>query len=277
MVPWVVLLLAACVEEPPASTDVDSATPDAADTGDTAAPPRPTPAHDADAVVAALQGALAYGLPTFVPVADTFAEALTHAGTHCPGGAPNAFEVYDPAGCTTEGGWNFAGVGGYERDVADDGAWTYAVKADLVIRDETGAAFSVGGWASASWDDGAYAQEMFGSFQDEGADGWIGAGISAGFWLTGTAGGDVRLVALGGYTIDGVTVYCDELALGGAEAPTGSLSWREDGGWYRFALDGDVAGCGTITFDGSAIGEGCVALDGLAEAAAAEVVAWSGS
>jgi hypothetical protein len=95
----------------------------------------------------------------------------------------------------------------------------------------------------------------------EGADDWFYPGVSAVYSMSYSAQRDEVLID-GGYTASGVSFSFEDVSwrTQAEPYPDGVVAIRDPvGAWYWLEMV-DHSGCGTVTFDGEAVGTGCLDL-----------------
>ncbi|MDP2311325.1 MAG: hypothetical protein Q8P41_00355 [Pseudomonadota bacterium] len=283
---WSLLLLACSAPTPEPPRDEDTAvsetgveaTDDTAPTG----PTIPAPSLTAAGVGDALAEALAWQIPTFPPLARSFAALMAQGDSRCTPDA-EAFEILTPGGCRAESGVVYSGAGGGVGRW-EEAVYSYQIRADLVIIDTGGNPFEVGGdtQATVTVVDGGvtFSQELLGSFHYLPAGLWLGEGTSGSAWIEATFGDDGTILAEldGGYDLGGAAVYFDDLAVGGTcgDSPTGAIRLRDDAGyWYVLTFSSACDTCGEVVYaDEVSLGEACVDPTVAMAAMAADLAAY---
>lgn len=233
-----------------------------------------TPEWTPEDAVVAIASALAGDFPSPLLVRGSLNDWFRHGDGGCPG--PGTF-MAGPSfeGCTSQQGWYYLGVGGYNETASRDEVGGFVelnMMGDLTIVAPNGDTIDVGGhWitrlreAPASW-----STVLNGTWHEPGSDAdWLATGISAWLDYAGTAGLDGRRATLdGALTLRGTTLRFHGLALGedGCGAvPKGIVDVRDPGGGTWSIDFGDTCTpCGVMTFEGEAVDTvACLALDGL--------------
>jgi hypothetical protein len=264
-----ILLLLSCGEECPAGSSLAAdglCYLDEADTGaggETIADIGPEPTLTAEEVGADIATLAGRDLPDPVALRALYL-GLLHAGdAGCPG--EDVDDIADGSipleGCTSTTGYTYRGLSEYDEGEA--GGWWFGLTlGDLYITEPDGDLLAVTG-----------------TFSYDGDDGWLGEGGSVALWLEGAATASGRGVALQGgvggpQTGSGLffrdLYFGDITGPGGQTAcgahPSGGVSVRgNDGRWYDLDLT-DCGGCGTVSFEGSALGDACADLTALGAA-----------
>lgn len=279
--------LAGCQGETPAAWEDPTADDDWSaliDSGDADA------VWTAEAVGAAIDAALAAGLPTAQPALDDFRALLAHGDAACPG--ETVGEGFAVVGaCTSAEGYAFSGAAGLSvtdtRTWTEEGAWSgdytlITAPADFRIARPDGVALSAGGTLRIQQsNDGRehhWTSEVSGTWVDPAAEtGWLAAGVSGSLTLDGSepVEGASRAFVTGDLTLGGASVLFEEVSLAPDGCPDqlwdGALAVRHPAGrWYRLVLDGRCGSCGEVADDaGEALGRACVDPAPLFHAAAA--------
>lgn len=270
------LLLGACVGSEPSSP-----TPDSPAGIDPALPEVEQPAPEVtippEAVAERITTALGYGFPDVFGMRAVFDGFFMAGDDVCPG--PNTYMSDNTLiGCTSQSGWWYLGIGGYEiGEFEEDENYVLAVGSygDMQVLGPAGEELAVGGhwihrdefrpgriaWEgdiSGSWSGALTAQ----GWLDEGFSGWLsyggehfedaaeGADTS---WVTGTmAEGDTDLAF-------------EDLTFGGEGCegyPSGAVKLRDPSGyWYKVDFGETCTGCGALSFGTEDLGqELCVDL-----------------
>ena len=246
---------------------------------DTAAPSETTepiqPMLSAEEAIAALQLALAGGLPEPMGLATSYDAVLTSSGdTSCPFVSPPSQEgavggVWAGA-CTATTGWSFSGQSLYMlTTVADTGVQeiTLEMASSFTMTAPEGAVFLGGGqvaFSHVSTDSAvSYHGLIGGMYSYPGATNWLSSVSSAALIYEG--GRDdlgSRLVLDGGVgvgeqIIDFVELTVDTAVCDGA--PSGEIGIRDGTGlWYELTLD--CSSCGTLSWLDTPLSEQCIDL-----------------
>ena len=270
---WVVLVGVGCGRE---VVDDD---PKPGETGEpfTYVPEDPDPLWTADEVATQLDALFAEGLPQCTHFIDHYVAAREHGNDDgvCPGPDEQMDQIL---GCTSEDGWWFAGIAGYEHYInpRDEGTGQVAnaiLFTDFEIRNPEGEAFHAGGtcnywgedtatgmWVASSW--------FHGSGQVGWADDWYGDGVSQLNEIEVIADADVRAVILdGGFAWGENTLLFRDVKWNAPECfpgVIGSVALRgPQNHWYELEFT-DCQPCGQLVFhDTHDLGEICVDLEPL--------------
>ncbi|MSQ00766.1 MAG: hypothetical protein EXR71_02610 [Myxococcales bacterium] len=260
------------------------------------APPPAEPLWTAQETAAAIEVALAGGVPLPSPALDLWFELLSHGTGDCPGGAylDGVLTALAGGGCLAPSGYRYSGAGLGARGWSDgdgDGVedtWTEELKADGQIRDPEGASFFFGGAMSLTLsgtreDGGDFVGEVLGTYRYERAQTeWLRSGTSTATYLSGSVAADTwRVRGDGGFAVGEAALVMVGFELGGAcgEHPTGTLGIRDPGGrWVDLSFDGSTCdGCGRMVFDGRVeLGTVCIDVREPFAAAMAELQASAG-
>ncbi len=234
----------------------------------------------AEEAAAAIEAAMALGLPTPLAPIDTLTALLLAGDDMCPGPARESggMEVIDVRGCVSGEGYWYQGVGAAWAQWAEEPNTGYARTFELVFSaDGTiaeppgGEMFEFGGTIEVDFDyDAEGNASITGSVQGTydfpaAEEPWLAAGASLGSYWTGTVSdpGDYAIQLDGGFTLGGTTIDMASLSIGGpcGEALSGTIAYRDTRGyWYDLALDESTCdGCGNVVFAAtSELGRACV-------------------
>ena len=230
-----------------------------------------------DDVEAALNEALALGIPTAGEVFTRYYELLALGDETCPGSAlAGGFEVF--GSCTAESGVVYSGVSSLDVTddrVYEDDEWVsgeYFIRtspADYVITRTDGTALEAGGFIqfrrSPEGMDHRWTVGIEGSWRDSSADGWLGQGISSGVLIQGGSrdGAPLFLELDGAYTVGSASLSFDRLTVLPEDCPDGfdqgSVAFRDGGGALVTVAFSPCSVCGPgVLSDGTELGEICV-------------------
>ena len=223
--------------------------------------------------VAALEAALALGMPNPVSLTDLYAMVIDHADETCPfwevPEEGDQAEVWS-GGCVTAAGYGFEGLS-IQTDLREEGeeelrSHEIESLASFRLTDPTGAVLTNGGeyllHLEGDEEGRAFRASVGGLWSYPGQPGWLGAGVELGLVVEGEgAGADMAFTLNGGVAWPGVslsfreatvdTEVCDGLI-------QGRVDLRDDGGhWFRLDFD-DCAPCAAASWDGELVGEACV-------------------
>ena len=272
-------LVLACVAGPAADS--------AAAPADPAAPftiTPPPPSWTAAEVAERVNAALAYGLPDPVEIDAAYRDAFRQGDGRCPPSpGPEAGFQLDQSSCVSEGGTIFSGVANYAVDVDRDPAtddWQMGI-CSFVITSPSGDVFTCGGTygyakeaTEAGWAVSAFVKAVVAW---PGGPAWAALGAGAAFEVSGTVGeGGMAYTLAGALAYGDTDLYFDGLdydpaRCDGLPSYTGRL--RDPSGyWYRFTGGETCDPCGAVTYEGQALGVGCVDATSAASTLAASLV-----
>ncbi len=220
--------------------------------------PQSAPAWTAEEAVGAIEDVLAMGFTGPAELRDAYLERMSHGDDACPG---SAYEISDSfvTGCTAASGYYFAGVSIYEIiDWEGENSDVWAFGGDFEIQAPDGGQMLVGGHSFALYED--LQQEIFGgditgSWSLDGAEGWLGEGISAMLLLSGMPGTSLHLS--GGLSVGETAMYFPELNWSDLDCPpAGEVQVRDrTGHWFDLVLTDDCTGCGTLHYEAGGTAE----------------------
>lgn len=241
---------------------------------------------DADEVAGAFAAALAFGFPAPQDALADYQELMTHTDPACPNAAfSEGFLELD--GCTSAEGYTYLGSAGLIRTdtrvTAADGTWTgtYGLlfaPADYVIQRPDGTGLVAGGNAMvqivhesgrASW-----RLRLTGTFVDEAAGGWLGAGYSGELSVTGDDDGGLHQTLDGALSVAGAAITFDGVGVAPDLCPDGLTGGvigvrQPDATWYTITLDDGCGRCGNAVWnDAEDVGEACLDVSALVDAVA---------
>lgn len=244
--------------------------------GATPPPIHAAPSLDADGVAAALEAALAVGLPSPVAPVVLWEEMLAAGDDTCPPPEAAAGSLMSEDPCTAASGYTYQGFGRASAEGVDgdgDGdldRFRLGFRADGSITDPDGESFRFG--AEARFDQlieanggGSYTGEVLGSLVYPPYDAeWLAAGVSSAVTFGGFEDADGRwgMHVDGGYTVGETSVAFVGFSVYEAcpQGPAGTVGLRgADGLWYDLAFDASACdGCGEVTYDGDTpLGRAC--------------------
>ena len=192
------------------------------------------PEYSTDEVVFALESLLLYGLPNPYEVVSTYMSLYDEGATPtCPGtnynfDSPEA----DNAGCTTNDGYLFAGLGEIRHNNGQ-----LELQCDCRIVTPDGRMIRGAGNLVIDSRQGEVFLDIQGSFLriSQDTNSWLNQLPSTNLTIL-IDNNEVRLE--GGYTINGQAVFFDDLVLGGCEIQRGSIMVRDpSGGWWSWTVD----------------------------------------
>ncbi len=262
------ILLASCGTDYPDPPDMSTSTePD-----DTSPTSPPTPTLTAEDVAARIEDTLLLlGWPVPTTLRDTYLDALAEGDPDCPGDPELMISpVTAMEGCQAESGWRYSGNALYsslgDAEVGPVSSWNLTV--DIRLTDPQGDIFSAGGGVYFRMEHGTgeerrYELTLYGTWLYTGAEGWLGAGISAD--IIGMGGWDEdssRHTISGGLGVGDADLFFDDFSVGGddCEALQGTVMLHDTiGYWYEISLD--CGSCGSLSFAGEPMGEICLDAD----------------
>lgn len=271
----IVTLLVACGSGEPCEDCAETG-----DTEDTAAmvysTGDPEPLWNADEVGEQLSAFMAVGAPNPRDICDVFSNIMALGDDDCPGDPYNLSTV--PAGCDTDDGFHYAGIGWYYASdwlSLEDGGQvdlSYSHGGDFEIFYPSGLRFAGGGGMSymSEQEDGELKItsdfEVHGSWIDESRQDWLAAGFSGVYEATVTnyGDGDYGFTATGGIGLGSSHIFLDEATWDTTDACAGALSGAihlrdARGFWTVWDLGDDCDTCGTVTFhEDDDLGELCL-------------------
>ena len=215
-----------------------------------------TPTWSAEDVEAAFATALAKGIPEPLLARDTFISLLNEGDDHCPGAGIYSLNL-SFVGCLSETGWLFAGHSEYT--LLDDG---FALLGDCYFVDPAGQYFIGAGELESEVTDDGWTATISGTWGYPDAVDWMAGTPEVVLDLSDSAD---RIRMAGGWTLDGVSVWFDEVVADPAVCdgvPTGVMRVRDDDGRWFILDPGEGCGpCGALSYDGAELGtEACVDL-----------------
>ncbi len=245
------------------------------------------PSFDRAALAAALDAALAGGLPQIDDIHEAYLGFFAWGDGRCPGHDDYIDDIH-LYGCEASSGAWFSGVSEHvvsETEVDGDRYGSWFLFGDLLFVDPAGGVLEAGGeltFDATRAADGrlSRATRHLGSWSYTGGGGARARGVSGLLDQTLTRDGGDTLVVEGAVGFDGVSLRFDALTLspGCPDGATGALSLRDPvAGWYRVDLGEGCSACGPAVFEGrDAIGEVCPDLSALRAQATAELDALGG-
>ncbi len=219
-------------------------------------------------VVEALGEALA-NLPAPEALVAAYRAAMTHGDATCPGSATDIAGDW-LYGCTSAAGTTYSGVSRLEQvamQVAGRDGLADVLAGDFRVEAPDGTRLQAGGHALVLTGDGFRRVQLTGTWQWDAGPAWAADGFSGLMELTEIAGRGLALE--GAVRTLGVAFAADGFAADEAcgFGPVGALSLRDPaGGWYRMSFV-DCVPCAHVLFEGEDLGEACVDLSGLRDAA----------
>jgi hypothetical protein len=266
---FAVLLLAGCRE--PEGTWVD-ATADDRWPVDTGVPPRPM--WSAQEVADQVDRAASFGVPTPQRVLSDYLELLSHGDDACPGHYfEEGFVVL--GGCDSGQGYHYTGAAGVVREdtrQGDAGSGHLRVNsapADYVITRPDGSRLIAGGtfFGELRSQEGLqqWTVRLGGTFEDDAATDWLGAGFSGLLAFDGLADMQgVQQRVSGSLSVGGVAIDMQEVVLNPSICPDGFMGGRfrvrqPDASWNELVLPDSCGSCGSVRWEGTELpGSGCV-------------------
>lgn len=231
-----------------------------------------TPSWSVEQALVELQAAL--DAPLIDPQAtwDAYHEVLGHREAACPD-TETLDMPPEEGGCQTSGGWTFAGPS-LVTDVQEVGRVERLLWCDCEILGPDGERFAGAGnigyelLAETGGVRFGYKQNAAYSWSE--GEGWLAGGNSAIVIASGYGDRDrFELEIDATASLEGRSVAWRGVQVDSASCPNGvgELRLRDPaGGWYALDLGSACEGCGALSFEGEALGEGCVDLNGPARA-----------
>jgi hypothetical protein len=204
-----------------------------------------------------ITAAFAGGFPDPLSVDVLYTSLFVYGDGQCPG--PMGYSVSTPfQGCQSTTGWEFAG---YVEYTSVEEPRSLLLQSDVTITSPEGERYVGAGKIDYASDGDTWTSQLTGTWGMPGAEGWLDLVTGVAIWSTWDG---ATLTAFGGYQGAEDEVYLEDVVWGGG-ALAGTLSLRDPSGyWYDLVL-GD-GGCGEVSFEGEALGEGCVNLDATLDA-----------
>lgn len=243
------------------------------------------PELSVEVALAALEEALAVGLPDPIDIRAAYAAGVAHSSSTCPAREDPTVVSVDGVffdDCVTADGTHFDGMGIFE-ELSGGGDWAFEGVANVTITEPDGRVFAGGGefaLTAETAEDGtrSWASKTGGVYHWDDAPGWLGGAGEAGLFAEGTAGpAGTRVELDGGAGYAGADVAFEDLVSDSATcdgAPRGDVLVRDTTGfWFVVTLTG-CEGCGAVSWRGDALGEACPgdALRGAIDALVADQV-----
>lgn len=236
---------------------------DAADSGEAPLPDIGTtpvePSLSAEAVADAM--GLAMGrMPNPAEAFDLYQNLMTQGDEVCPGSEQVIVDTW-LYGCDASTGYGYAGVTEWltgEYDVMGQALELQGVAGDFWIDTPDGDRLEAGGNAVVLTNGSIWIGDLTGSWRYSAGSPWLAHGFSGTVAVQILPG--LMVGAEGAMNVQGTHVAMHELTLpeicnGGAQ---GGLSLRDaNGGWYRIEFE-ECTACGSLSFEGAAMGEACV-------------------
>jgi len=206
---------------------------------------------------------------------DTYLEAMSHGDATCPG---STVEMTDPStaleACTAGSGWSYQGHTVYMTNGAMgvDNFANWSLSADFRITNPADQFFTGGGGVLMSYlrapgGTEEWTAEVYGSWQAEADEGWLGEGMSTMLTMSLSTTDSTQTIEInGGLGVLGSDIFLSEVVIGGPDCTEtrGSIGLHDGRGyWYWVALD--CGSCGPLTYAGQDLGEVCLALADLPE------------
>lgn len=250
----------------------------AAETEDTAAmvysTEAPEPLWTAEEFGENLARIQAIGAPNPIDIGDAFVEIMAQGDEDCPGNGNELTTI--PAGCDTDDGYHFAGIGWYyanESVTFEDGSTldlSFSHGGDFEIIRPNGLRFAGGGgmaYITTPEESGLSTSfDIHGSWVDEQRLDWLVTGFSGVFEATVTRGdnGDWSYTATGGMGMGDDHISLTNATWDSTDAcegrMSGSISVRDERGyWTEWQVGDDCDDCGEVVFhEDTDLGEYCM-------------------
>jgi hypothetical protein len=201
---------------------------------------------------------------------------FSHGDVDCPG--EGTYMIGESVeGCTSDQGWYYLGVGGYDEAAGEDenGALNeLTISGDLAIIGPALDHIDIGGrWNLITRDTGTWRALVNGSWlEPENNLDWLATGMSAWleYYLFVDDAGDNAVSMQGVLTLRGTSMTFEDVILGRASCngvPIGLVTVRDpDGGSWAIDFGEACTPCGTVSFEGEVVEtDACLTLDKLAD------------
>ncbi|MDG1484329.1 MAG: hypothetical protein P8R54_32350 [Myxococcota bacterium] len=211
-----------------------------------------TPAWTAAEAVSAIEALFAMGFTGPMELRAAYLERMSHGDELCPG---SDVEISDSfvTGCTASSGYYFAGVSVYETmEWEGENSDVWAIGGDFEIQAPDGSQMLVGGHSFALYEDLQtqwFGGDITGSWSIDGAEGWLGEGISAMLLVNGMP--STSLDVTGGLGVGDTALFFPGLMWNDLDCPpAGEVQVRDSSGhWFDLLLPDDCTGCGTLHYE----------------------------
>lgn len=214
--------------------------------------PELAPEWDPQALVDSAAGLLAWGFPESETLRETYVEMMSHGDESCPG---DAYQLNDDVviGCYADSGYFYSGISTYISDDYEGGA-KRIFTAELWIIDDAGRKFTASGDTQYRRHEDGWNTWWTGSWVHDGAEGWLGEGISGEIYASKEGGS----FSLGGYLDIGPnTAEIASLQFNQEHCP-GEFSaqiWIRDPSGLWFLWEAPCGQCGSLSLDGEVVGD----------------------
>ena len=245
--------------------------------------PRRPPDWSAEQVEAEIDAALALGLPEPRTLMSLFRDFIdTYGDESCPP-TPDGVSMPEDS-CTASSGAVFGGVGLLTTNTWDEETVEAIGQASFAFTDPDGQTYAGGGGTALSQglESGSpsWTSSVWGTWEYPPDPGWLGQRPSSDLEMRGRveADGSRSLQLEGSLGMGPHHLWIEQLDYRPDSCPEGveaRLRVRHpEGPWFDFETEG-CAACGTVSFEGQALGEACPQLVSVLEqAVAATGVAW---